>query len=344
METVYIIGAGASSEAGLPTGDKLKDKIASFLQLRFSGGRLSSGNNQLFEALSRHANDKHGELKELVDACHHIEKNMPLAISIDNFIDTERGNDRLALCAKMAIVDSILKAERQSKLYVDKSNIYNSINFSSLGDTWYLQFFRTLTENCNASELEERFSNVSLVVFNYDRCIEQFLYFALKSHYRLEDDQAKKLVNCICIMHPYGTVGSLPWQNSEGTSQNEFGGEIQSHQLVPNANDIRTFTEGAASELVVEVRRRLATAQRLVFLGFAFHRLNMKLLSLGEVESYENQFEVSCYATARFMSSSDQDSVKNSISHLYENDKSIEIEDATCAQLFQRYSRSLGYL
>lgn len=34
-KTVFVIGAGASKEANLPTGEELKSSISSFLDIRF---------------------------------------------------------------------------------------------------------------------------------------------------------------------------------------------------------------------------------------------------------------------------------------------------------------------
>ena len=35
VKTVFVIGAGASHEAGLPVGDDLKDRVSDLLHLRF---------------------------------------------------------------------------------------------------------------------------------------------------------------------------------------------------------------------------------------------------------------------------------------------------------------------
>jgi hypothetical protein len=170
---------------------------------------------------------------------------MPLAISIDNFIDTEKGNDRLALCAKLAIIKSILEAKRKSLLYINIPKGETTINFASLENTWYLSFFRTLTENCTAEDILERFSDITLIIFNYDRCIEHFLVNALINYYRFNEFEAVDLVSNLEIIHPYGTVGSLSWQDKTSSTSVSFGGTLDSTQLVDYAQGITTFTEGA---------------------------------------------------------------------------------------------------
>ena len=341
--TVYIIGAGASFEADLPVGNSLKDEIARILKMEFEHGSFKDGNYELYQALRRHTNNNNTEVDEYLQACRHIRNNMPLAISIDNFIDSERGNEKLALCGKIGIVDSILKAEKRSKLYYDRYRGSRTINFSGLESAWYLPFFRTLTENCRAEDLAERFSSITLVIFNYDRCIEHFLHNALMTYYRLSEAEAAEVIASLTFIHPYGTVGSLQWQDRASSTVMEYGGDIQTNQLIEYAQRIRTFTEGAHSDSMGILKSKMKCAERIVFLGFAFHRLNMELLSLTDVDRYANPAEIDCYATAFETSKSDQESINSSISHLYEGELKIHIENMTCSKLFSDYSRSLGY-
>lgn len=160
--TVYVVGAGASFEAGLPIGSTLKADIANTLRMKFEYGSFKEGNYDLYQTFRRYTNNNNAEVNEYLTAAQRIRKNMPLATSIDNFIDSERGNEKLALCGKIGIVDSILKAEKRSRLYYSTQRDAQTINFSSLEKTWYLPFFRTLTENCRSEELSERFSTITL--------------------------------------------------------------------------------------------------------------------------------------------------------------------------------------
>ena len=344
-KTVYVVGAGASYEAKLPTGNELKDRISRLLDMRFEFNTQKSGDYEIQQALRQHTSEDRSLklLNSYLHECRHISENMPLAISIDNFIDSERGNEKLALCGKLAIIKSILEAERNSALYFDRQRSERNFNFSSLENTWYLSFFRTLTENCNTEDLIARFESVTLIIFNYDRCIEHFLLYALMSYYRLDIHQAAELVNSLEIIHPYGTVGSLEWQDRASSTSVEFGGELHVSRLIDYAERIRTFTEGAHSEYLDRLISSMRFTERLVFLGFAFHRLNMDLIGGETTDRYENPHNVECYATAYETSKSDQVSIQNSISYLYKNRVTSNIENTTCSQLFRDYSRSLGY-
>ena len=52
-DTVLVVGAGASCEAGLPSGDKLKEHIARLLNFKFDnfGAGPLQGDSRIYHAL-----------------------------------------------------------------------------------------------------------------------------------------------------------------------------------------------------------------------------------------------------------------------------------------------------
>lgn len=344
--TVYVIGAGASCEVNLPSGNQLKEKVAKILNMRFDFHRQLSGDADILAELRGYTSeDQTGALlNSYITECQYISENMPLAISIDNFIDANRGNEKLALCGKVAILKSILEAEKSSKLKFDGLGGVKEINFSVMEGTWYLPFFRSLTENCSLSDLPSRFSSITVIIFNYDRCVEHFLFFSLMSYYRISEKEAAELIRFINIIHPYGTVGSLPWFEPDGQRGVSFGGEVYGRQLINYAKSIRTFTEGAHSNYIEKIKFKMENARRLVFLGFAFHPLNMQLLGGGYPgNKYNNEFTIKCYATAYETSKSDQDEIRSSVQSLYSSPVVTFIENCTCEKIFHNYSKTLGF-
>lgn len=345
-KTVYVIGAGASYEANLPTGNELKSKISHLLNIRFDFNQQKSGDYDILSALRNYTSEDRTAklLNNYLHECQYISENMPLAISIDNLIDTNRGNEKLALCGKLAILKSILSAEKNSRLRFQKNNGDRNISFASVENTWYLPFFKSLTENCSLQDLPSRFQSITLIIFNYDRCVENFLLFSLMSYYRLPVEEVAKLIRHLNIIHPYGTVGSLSWLDPTSSTLVDFGGELHSTQLVSFSKAIRTFTEGAHSEYVEKMKLCMKDTDRLIFLGFAFHRLNMELLGGYELDNrYENKNIIECYATAYETSKSDQEEIRKAIKYLYKNEVKFAIENCTCKQIFHDYSRSLGF-
>ena len=119
-KTLFIVGAGASSEAGLPTGHDLKKEIIDRLNMEFKTfGEQMRGDRTILASLRLHTNQLGfpGEIDSYVKAGWHIRDAMPLAQSIDSFIDIHSGDKKIELCGKLAIVSSIfhLGNERAAK-------------------------------------------------------------------------------------------------------------------------------------------------------------------------------------------------------------------------------------
>ena len=137
-KTVFVIGAGASSEVNLPTGPQLKEKIAQLLDIRFDWNKQISGDSAITDALrelTKNSNHQNDELNSYLHEAQHIGDALQLALSIDNFIDQHRDNEKIALCGKLAIVKSILEVEWHSLLYFKQDRIDSTINFKRLEKT-----------------------------------------------------------------------------------------------------------------------------------------------------------------------------------------------------------------
>ena len=345
--TVFVVGAGASKEADLPTGYELKSQIARLLDMRFDrwGDRLEHGDYIIMRALKIHVRKPdrlNGDISPYQHEALHIRDALPQAISIDNFIDQNRDNDKIALCGKLAIVRSILDAEKKSLLYIERPTMDPNITFSALEKTWYTRFFQLLTENCGKGDLKDRLKSITLIIFNYDRCIEQFLYYALQNYYRLSEAEAAALVININIYHPYGDVGTLPWADRNGAM--DFGAEPHPEQLLELSKKIKTFAEGTdpESSKILEIRKHMGMASRVVFLGFAFHKLNMQLIAPALADG-KNNLGVKCFATTYGISASDKEVIQEQIEELYRHEIKVSMANLSCGEFFTEYWRSLSF-
>ncbi|MBL8340573.1 MAG: hypothetical protein JNL30_03810 [Rubrivivax sp.] len=345
--TVFVLGAGASKEANLPLGSELKAKIASALDIRFEhGSQKVSGDDEITTALrlaAQSATPPSRDINPYLAAAWRIRDAMPQAISIDNFVDSHADDPRIAFCGKLAIVKTILDAERSSMLYFDRVSSRSHLDFATLEPTWFNAFFQLLTENCRRSGVEGRLRSVALVIFNYDRCIEQYIYFALQNYYGMTEQEAAAATQALEIHHPYGQVGSLAWSGPQ--SPIPFGESPRPQQLVRVAEQIKTFTEGTnpADAGFQRITQLLATAPRLVFLGFAFHRLNIDLLfPQGATATPDTGRRV--YATAFGVSASDIKDIATALVNVAGcRDHNIHIGgQLTCAGLFKEYWRSMS--
>lgn len=340
-KTIFVIGAGASYEAGLPTGNELKTSISSLLDIYFErDGSLVRGDHKIVEALRRHAKNNGGDdnITNYQKEAWHIVRALPQVNSIDNLLDTQRDNEIIALCGKLGIVRSILKAEGHSTL--SRLDNREEFNFNTLEDTWYIPFFKLLTANCSKKDLKKRLSSVEFIIFNYDRCFEHYMFHALKNCYRLSQDETIDLLSYINVYHPYGSVGDLPWTNN--VSGVEFGYEPIGGELLEIADKIKTFTEGTdpKSSEILKIRTSLGAAKKLVFLGFAFHKLNMELLTpiFGP-----NMFQAHCFATANGISGSDKKIIQNEIRTMYKGNIDINMTHLECRFFFDEYWRGLNF-
>lgn len=347
-KTVFIVGAGASEEVKMPLGYDLKKLIAKALDIQpYRGNYVPShnGDDCIYHALLLHGNGKETDLLgSLRDACSRIRDAMPLVISIDNFFDQHRDNQHIALCGKLAIVRTILQAERGSSLFFEKYHPNQAINFGEIESTWFNSFFKRLTENCQKSDLAARLDSVVFIVFNYDRCFEHFLYNALKTVYRMSDQELTELLRGLEIYHPYGSVGTLPWLKQDDAI--EFGYDPNAQELLTLADRIKTFAEGTdeKSDDIVAIRWYMSTSRKLVFLGFAFHRLNLDFL-LPEGPSRRRQIPRKVFATAVGLSDSDVSVILGKLaSRLEETGGQFHFRNTlTCSKLFHEFSQMLSF-
>jgi len=48
MKTIFVIGAGANTEIGMPSGDELKEKIVKKFDFEISGSAIIGGDPKLY--------------------------------------------------------------------------------------------------------------------------------------------------------------------------------------------------------------------------------------------------------------------------------------------------------
>ena len=343
-KTTFVVGAGASNEAGLPTGRELTATIAGMIDIKFDHDLTQiSGDHVIYEALREHVRGEDGGDGDIYDyqqAGWFIRDAMPQASSIDSFIDTHQDNEKVKLCGKLAIVRSILAEERNSHLFFDDRNPDAKLNFESIEETWYNTFFQMLVVGCTKDNLRNLFNNVSFIIFNYDRCVEHFLFNAVQNFYGIEPSEAATLMQALPIFHPYGFVGELPWQAD--TNSTPFGSASRAGALLSHASKIKTYSERIEDEgAITTLHRLLIDAETIVFLGFAFHDENMKLMTSGAPNRLRRVF-----ATARGISNSDCEVLREQIRDVFgKNEDRIPIElrqGLSCYEIFDEYSRTLS--
>lgn len=297
QKTVLVLGAGASKEFGLPLGRDLKGVLAQDLNILFGefGTQQTSGSYEIVEALriiTKDENGRSGDINPHRAAAVRISGAMGLSGSIDEYIERHKNDVLSEQCAKLGIAKAILQAERKSKLYLEPNRRHdNPLNRAT--ECWLAYLLRDLTRGKSRSDLESVFQNLYIVNFNYDRCVEHFVFLWFQQVYNLSESEAQTVTSNLRIFHPYGRLAHLPFQHPN--DHIAFGGELDARRLVKMANSIRTYSETVEEDTELEIcKREIGSADKLVFMGFGFHQQNMDLLS---VPSGFKRSTTRCYAT-----------------------------------------------
>lgn len=341
MSTVFVIGAGASCEfRGLMSGNELKAKIREAVDFQVDDvGQRQAGESEIAGALQLLAQQEgFVRLGHHAGAAKLIVDGLPPARSIDNFLHSHSSSARVVAVGKLAIAHCILKAERDSDLYYDVRET-SLLDLGRVQSTWISWLFGLLTEGVDRVGIAARLAQTTFIIFNYDRCVEHYLIHALREFFDFQESEAQQVLSRCKIYHPYGKTGELAL--GDGSRQGaSFGAHPTGHGLLQIAQQLRTFTEGADSSEIEGIRQAIRGAERLVFLGFAFHPINMKLLE----PAYMGRGSPRIYATGKGLSESDVELIKSDLLRMIAEDTSPTIaRETSCVKLFQEYGRSLSF-
>ncbi len=349
---VFIIGAGASVELDFPDGQKLAAKIGPMVTFSHDPAYSERGDrHHIWDAITHfevRRNISH-DLTRYVEAGERIARGMPQAPSIDSYMASNAADTDVDLIGRLAIVRAILVAESQCPLVIKRNDRGVAfMDFGSVGNTWLNRFWHRLANGCVVDDLAAKLRKCTLVIFNYDRCVEQFLYHAIQNYYNVKPDVAQTIMGNLNIYHPYGTVGRLPWQPGDGVAVKFGQAEIGPADLLHLAqNNIKTITEQITtpSVEVANIRSALREATMVVSLGFSFQPQNLQILAQSLTDP-EISFGARFYATALDMSEPDREVVKSDLMTVRRRFHGIDVNtynvaNATCVKLFDSYRKSL---
>jgi hypothetical protein len=271
------VGAGGSKEVGLPTGDELKHHIAANVNIgSLDGNNLVSGSEIISNAYINKYRMKNPSV--FFETGRSIAKAMPLSASIDNFLDAHSYDQDIILMGKMGIAVSISQAEKSSKIY--KENMELDRNISPLFvETWHSTFCKMAWEGIGKAQISDIFNNVSIITFNYDRVIETYVSEAVKQYYLLDTNEAQEIASRLEVIHVYGQIGRMIGWPGDGVEL-PFGGNLDNNNLFEISEQISVFTEDYHDETKLRrIHELLKEADVIVYIGFSFAGMNMKLLS-----------------------------------------------------------------
>jgi hypothetical protein len=332
LKTLFIIGAGASAEIGMPTGYGLKKDICDILSLREQRikNKVSTTGlfNMAFQDLANH--DMHKNRK-YIEAARIISEGLMTEISIDNFIDKHKDNPYIVKTGKLAIVAAILKSERSSRAYHDD----HLFNIDNILETWYIPCYQKITENCQLQDLPERLKDIYFIIFNYDRCFEYIFLNLFMKNYNIDKNSADNILHTMNIYHPYGITGDI--------MSLRYGEEVREQMLINLSEKIKTFTETISNknkehEDIVSIG---CSAERVVFLGFAYHKQNLTLLfpEISKTNFY-------CYGTGVGISDNERSDIYQRLlmgGHAPVDRGNCNIINKKCHDLFSEFQHSITF-
>jgi SIR2-like protein len=190
-------------------------------------------------------------------------------------------------------------------------------------------------------------SRAQFITFNYDRTLEHFLTFAMKDYFGITRKEAAEFVDAATIVHPYGTVGKLD-PARDIRSRTRFG-FVDDRDVISRVEGILTYSEEMKDAGIRDkVFEAVYEAEVIVFLGFAFHEQNVRLLLLPEEARGQNK---RIFATAYNISPPDCDAIAQSIAGFLSSEiRNIFIseirnrihDNLTCVRLLEYYSKTLS--
>jgi hypothetical protein len=348
-QTVFVIGAGAGFDLDMPVGNQLANEIAEETNFRFKAGVLEGGDERVWIASRNMAVAVRIDQTSTMSAGRMITRGITYAQSIDNFVHTHSDKEAVKIVAKNAIAHRILEAERNSSLFMNPAAFGDFKDEEKVRNSWLQAFFSTLQDGVvEASNIENIFDNIGIINFNYDRCIEHFLFQAMQRLYPGKGSEylADLIGRKLKIIHPYGAVGTLEWQGTNPSIQ--FGAKDDSYDLAKLSGGIRTYNEEVEDQQkIAELRNLVSAAGRIVFLGFHFHKQNIELISPPSKTPHLTG-DVEVYATHVNRSPADKEFITlNRISRMLHGRRVYDVlsstrDDCDCAQLFKRFGIRLA--
>jgi len=276
QQTVLILGAGASADYGFPLASKLKSSIDSRLQ--FARRAKPSTVGEKSEAARMYGHYEQLEIEKDLLRLFAEKLYESDAHSVDEFLEANTSSSGLVLAGKTIIAESLLPYEQKAMLYSPKGwyrhlrsamiSVVDPTTFHSLSPD---DRYRYLTKGF----LAIRSNKLSIVTFNYDRSLEAYLRFTLEQMYNRvgTEEVTNLLVSSIPIIHIHGSLGGTPWGGGRPY-------RFDSAKLDKDIRDARSRVKivhdpSTTEDDVDKAQRACSSAERIIFLGFSFHPLNI---------------------------------------------------------------------
>ncbi len=252
IPTVLVLGAGASKPFGFPLGAELKNEVCELLSDKV--GRLNE-----FKKVAACI------LPDLASRAAVLREALAFSglASVDSFL--EHRVEFLDI-GKAAIAYTLIKYEGEGRLFPSRER------------DWYRYLFQRIWTNFDDFGENE----LAVVNFNYDRSLEHYLFKALSNSSGRRPLEVAAKLREIPIVHVYGSLGRLPWQEGDQPSR-AYDPSTTESALRAAVDNLSIIHEGSSRENLISAQSLLEKAEQIIFLGFGYHPLNLERLGFQQV-------------------------------------------------------------
>jgi hypothetical protein len=329
--TVIVVGAGASVDYGMPLGADLVARTAEATNFWFENHISylpTRGDKTLFETLKRRCERDNDRLNLYVRSGQLLASALTSAVSIDDALYQLSENPVVIELGKYCIIRLILEAESKSSLRIppDQGRLSRD---AGLGG-WIEQILSMAISGLKLSEIRQKaFAKVTFINFNYDRCIEHYIFWALQ-RLGVNAAEAQSTVAELTMIRPYGGLGSIVQGTQDYLPFGNFAGR---QDYFPFINRIRTYTESEALHDTAALERLVSEASMFLFLGFGFHRQNLELLRPRETLGFRS---ARILATVFKVHPANVAELSSALEALLKVDRPAELLSMTAAEILQQ--------
>ena len=255
----FVIGAGASSEFGLPTGNGLLcDVLAQVPKRQRRFVRSPSGDIV--------ANDIHPDEGESEAKSFAFRLSRSGLSSIDRFLERNQNDEGYG---KFAIAWSLHRKE------------VHALRNGSPTSNWHSWLIERLLKR----ERELFGGRFTFISFNYDRLLWTAFYSMIRYAHGCSETEALDLVSKIPIHHVYGSFQYEPQQIYNLPSDTSYEPRVRECEEAALGIKIIPQHREADDSTLLQCQQAIAGSRKLVFLGFGFDLVNVE--RIGAVRACE---------------------------------------------------------
>lgn len=254
--TVFILGAGASMPYGFPSGMGIRRAICEMAEQQ-----------GLFRTLTKHCGLDAAEVLRFASEF----RDAGGVQTIDLFLQRRSEFREIG----MVILASLLCPHESPTRLVSHAQ-------TDATTCWYSLLWNHMQTRTADDFAKNR---LTVITFNYDRSLEEYLHRCLRANFRLDEATASELLKqSLAITHVYGSLGEhVAWGGSKRRAYRPFDPSEKTIQELRGAAECMRLIHDEPLHDLQDARKAVAEAEFIAFLGFGFHEENIEALALPRI-------------------------------------------------------------